>query len=888
MRDLEAYRKKRDPARTPEPFGDEVAPQPLAAGALRRFVLQQHAARRPHFDLRIEVEGVLASWAVPKGPSLDPRERRLAVRTEDHPLAYADFEAVIPAGEYGAGAMIVWDQGTYRCVDGRSPAQGLEDGKLDLALEGHKLRGRFALVRTRRGEGREWLLIRKGEAPSFGREPTRDEPASVLSGLTVEELRDGVTRDAEVEGALRALAPPRRALDRAALRPMLAATAKAPFSRAGWLFELKYDGARVLAVKEAGGAVRLVARSGADRTAVYPEVARAVAKLPLASFVLDGEVVALDERGRSSFERLQTRFTQSDPRAIARAAVEAPAVYYAFDLLGALGFDLRGLPLARRKELLARFAPRLGVVRFADHVEGDGERLFASAAEHGLEGVVAKRADSRYESGRRSPSWQKVKAPRTALLAVVGFTVGRGGRARLGALLLAWWKGSELCYAGSVGSGLDEATIDALLPRLERARVATPPCGGVADLGVREARWVRPELACEVRFTEVTSAGSLRQPVFVALRPERSVAECRAPGERAEEPAAPEPKPRSAARRARTGARGDPPEEPLELTRLEKIFWPVEGYTKGDLLAYYEAVWPWIAPYLRDRPVVLTRYPDGIEGKYFYQQNAPTFTPDWVTRQRIDDTDFFLCNDLRVLLYVVNSGAIPLHVWSARCASLDRPDWLVLDLDPKGAPFADVVHVARHVHALLADLAAPHFLKTSGQDGLHVLLPLGAQLDHDDARSLAEVLARAVCAELPELATIARPLAARGGKVYLDYLQNGRGKLIAAPLSVRPRAGAPVSMPLRFSQLGARLDPERFTIRTAPRLLARGGDPCAGVLEERIDVAGVLGGLEQRLAAAARGVRAARGGPRRGEARAAGGAATPTAKGGGRRRERRR
>jgi bifunctional non-homologous end joining protein LigD len=840
MRDLEAYRRKRDPARTPEPFGDERGGAPARAGGAGRFVVQQHAARRLHYDLRLEVGGVLASWAVPKGPTLDPRERRLAVRTEDHPLAYADFEGVIPAGNYGAGAMIVWDTGVYRTADGSDPAAGIEAGKLDLLLTGQKLRGRFALVRTRGAAGRDWLLLRKGSPPEDGRDPVRDAPASVLSGLRVEELRDGVTRDGEVAERLRALDAPRRALDREALRPMLASTADAPFSRPGWLFEVKYDGVRTLAVKETGGAVRLLARTGGDRSRLYPEIARAVARLPLASFAIDGEIVALDERGRSSFERVQRRFTQTDAAAIARAQREVPVAYQAFDLLGALGCDVRGLPLARRKELLAGFVPALGVVRFSDHVEGDGQRLFEAAAAHGLEGVIAKRADSRYESGRRSKHWLKVKAPRTSPFLVAGWTRGQGSRERLGALLLAAWRDGELCYAGSAGSGLDEGTIGALLPRLESLRLPQPPCAGVPDPPPRGARWCRPEIVCEVRFSETTSAGLLRQPVFTGLRPELGAADLRPPEESAPAPraAAPDPAPASG--------------EPLALTRLDKIFWPVEGYTKGDLLAYYEAVWPWLAPYLRDRPLVLTRYPDGIEGKSFYQQNAPDFTPAWVGRETLDGTDFYVCNDLRSLLYVVNSGAIPLHVWSARRQHPDRPDWLVIDLDPKGAPFADVVAIARHIHALLDELGAPHFAKTSGQDGLHVLIPLGARLDHEHTRALAEVLARVVCAELPELATIARPVAARGGKVYVDWLQNGRGKLIAAPLSVRPRPGAPVSMPLAWSRVTRRLDPARYTIRSAPALLERDGDPCRDVLGAPIDVRRVLAALEARMVAAAR------------------------------------
>jgi bifunctional non-homologous end joining protein LigD len=662
----------------------------------------------------------------------------------------------------------------------------------------------------------------------------------VLSGLTVEELRAGTTRDAALEAELRRQRAPRRALDREALRPMLAARADTAFSRAGWLFELKHDGVRLVAVKE-DGAVRLLARTGGERTRLYPELARAVAHLPLSRFAIDGEAAALDEAGRSSFERIQRRFAQDDPAAIARAEVEIPAVYYAFDLLGALGFDARALPLAERKRLLAAFVPRVGVVRFSDHVEGEGERLFEAAAAQGLEGVVAKRADSRYESGRRSRSWLKLKAPRTARLAVVGWREGRGSRERLGALLVAWRRGDAWVYAGSVGSGLDEATIDALAPRLERARLAKAPCVGVPTPPPRGARWARPELVCEVRFTEVTSAGLLRQPVFVGLRPEAQLEECGAPTGPAPEPAS---------TRASAPEPAAPPAAEPRLTRLDKVFWPAEGYTKGDLLAYYEAVWPWLAPYLRDRPVVLTRYPDGIAGKSFFQKNAPDFTPEWVPRRRIDDTDYFLCNELRALLHVINSGAIPLHVWSARASSLERPDWLILDLDPKGAPFEHVVRVARHIHALLDGLGAPHFVKTSGQDGLHVLVPLGARLDHAHARALAEVLARVVCAELPELATIARPLAARGGKVYVDFLQNGRGKLIAAPLSVRPRPGAPVSMPLAWARVTRRLDPARFTLRSTPDLLRRGGDPCAGVLRERLDVGRVLAALEARLAAA--------------------------------------
>jgi len=831
MRDLKRYREKRDPERTPEPFGDERAPRPRGPDAPRAFVVQQHAARRLHWDLRLEIDDVLVSWAVPRGPSLDPAEKRLAVRTEDHPLEYADFEGVIPAGNYGAGTMIVWDRGVYRNLDGRSPAAGLDAGKLDLELQGHKLGGRFALVRTRRGEGREWLLLRKGASAAEPGELVLREPRSVLSGLTVEELAQGVSREPELRAALDALGAPAGEPRPAELRPMLAATAGTPFSREGWLFELKYDGVRLLACRD-GARARLLSRAGRDRTATYPELALAVRHLPLASFVIDGEVVALDPRGLGSFERLQRRFTQTDPLAVARAAAEIPVVLYAFDLPFAAGRDLRRLPLVERKRVLSLFAPRLGQVRFADHVEGDGEALFRVAEAHGIEGIVAKRADSRYEAGQRSTAWRKVKVPRQAPLVIVGVVPGRGGRRDLGSLMLAWRRDGSLVYAGNAGSGLGEAQIGELRARLEPLRVEAPAFEGAPRPLPRGAFFVRPELVCRVGYTEVTAAGLLRHPVFRGLAPDLGPAECAAPRAaeaESEGPAVPERAPA------------------LELTRLDKVFWPVEGYTKGDLLRYYEGIWPWLEPYLRDRPVVVTRHPDGIEGKSFYQKNAPGFTPEWARRESIDGTDYFVCDDLRTLLYAVNSGAIPLHVWSARCASIERPDWLILDLDPKQAPFRRVVELARHLHRMLGALGAAHFVKTSGQDGLHVMLPLGARLDHGEARALAEVLARVVASERPDLATVARPLAARGDKVYLDFLQNGRGKLIAAPFSVRPRPGAPVSMPLAWTQVTGRLDPARFHIGNAARRMARSGDPLAGVLGEPVDVEALLAALGERL-----------------------------------------
>jgi len=863
-RSLDSYRQKRDPAKTPEPFS---IPAATASGLSGRFVVQQHAARRMHWDLRLEIDGVLVSWAVPRGPSIDVKEKRLAVQTEDHPLEYAGFEGIIPAGNYGAGAMIVWDAGTYQSIDGNTGAEGLRVGKLDLELHGYKLRGRWALVRTKGSEGKDWLLFKKPGGALGAAEPVIAQPGSVLSGLTVSELSEGVRRDAQLAAAATAAGVAQCALPDSALSPMLAETAEAPFSRAGWVFELKYDGIRILIVREADKPVRLLARSGRNVTGTFPDVAAAAAHLPADAFAIDGELIAPDERGTGSFEMLQQRLGLTNPWDVARAAAEQPVQVYGFDLLAVAGYDLRNLPLAARKQMLQHLLPPVGVIRYADHIEEHGEMLFEEGCKHGVEGMVAKRADSTYVSGRRSRDWLKIKAPATAELAIVGFLPGKGRRAVLGALMLAWRRDDELVYAGNVGSGLNGGVIDQLLPALRAATRPTPAFTAVDPLA-RNAVFVEPQLVAEVRFTDTTERGVLRQPVFVRLRDDKRVDECDPPRTgnvvrsplsvvrsdeelpeaeaAADTPELPPTRPRSpnGKRTTDNGERGAARFNPVNL---DKIFWPADGYTKGDLLDYYDSIWPAIEPYLRDRPLVLTRYPDGIDGKNFFQKNAPEFIPDWVETCRIDDTAYFVCNEREALRYVINLGCIPLHVWSARRQSIERPDWASLDLDPKDAPFRDVLSVARCIHDLLEPLGAPHFIKTSGQDGLHVFIPLGGALTHDEATSFAEVLARLVVAELPAISTIVRPLRARAGKVYVDFLQNGRGKTLVSPFSVRPRPGAPVSTPLAWSEVTARLDPARFTIRTAPERVREHGDAMLALLDTPIDVAAVLSALMERM-----------------------------------------
>jgi bifunctional non-homologous end joining protein LigD len=829
---LDRYRDMRDPDRTPEPFGGG-RPGPRDPLARRLFVVQKHAARRLHWDFRLELDGTLRSWAVPKGPSYDPADKRMAVEVEDHPIEYANFEGTIPAGNYGAGAVIVWDRGTWRPLS--DPREGLAKGKLVFELEGYKLRGEWTLVRTRRAEGgkQQWLLLKHRDALAG---PGRAVPEeSVLSGRLLEEVAAGASRaDAAIAEARRLGARPRRSGD-GDERPMLAEAADAPFSDPGWLFELKYDGYRALARRE-GARVALRYRSGDDATALYPEVARALEMLP-ADAVLDGEIAVLGEGGKPSFQALQGRGQLRRREDVERASLETPATYFAFDLLALGDLDLRPLPTRDRKRILSGIVPRLGPVRYADHVEGRGEDLYREVVARGLEGIVGKRADAPYRAGR-SAAWRKIRVDRVGDFAVVGFTPPRGARAAFGALLLAVREGEGWRYAGSVGTGFDDRQLEALHARLAGDVRRTPPCAGPVPRG-RGNSWVEPRVVVEVRFKEWTSDGLLRQPVFQRVRDDKAPEEAVREGVPREEPP-PAPAPERAARK-------------VEVTNADKVFFPGEGITKGEVVAYYREIAPFMLPYLADRPIVLTRFPDGIEGKSFFQKDAPDWRPSWIrtvtiTNDEGKDLDHFLVDDADALAWIANLGVIPIHVLAARATALERPDWCVVDLDPKEAPFAHVVRLARALRDLCRDLGLPSYPKTTGQKGLHVLVPLGGQLTHAQSRTLGELLARALERDHPDISTTARAIGARGGRVYLDFMQNGAGKTIAAPYAVRPKPGAPVSTPLRWSEVDGRLDPARFTIRTVPARARRlRADPLLPVLGEKPDLLAALERLTARL-----------------------------------------
>ncbi|MEO6528720.1 MAG: DNA ligase D [Gemmatimonadaceae bacterium] len=851
---LAAYRAKRSADSSPEPVGT------VAVIPGRLFVVHKHDASHLHFDLRMEMEGVLKSWAVPKGPSYDMADKRLAVRVEDHPMEYGDFEGIIPKGNYGAGGIIVWDRGEW--VPLEDWREGLEKGKLAFELKGYKLRGKWALVKIKRSE-KEWLLLKERDA--YVKSPGDEfDETSVLSGLTVEQVKAGERPGSALRTAVEAAGAVRSRVDPRKVTLMLADSRDEAFTSDDWIFELKLDGYRLLAAKR-GSDVLLLTRNGLDYTDVFPEVARAVKALPHDACILDGEVAVMDDQGKPSFARLQRRGRLTNALEIGQAAVELSATFFAFDLVAFEDYDLRDVPLVERRRLLLEVVPKLGAVRGLDYIVREGELMFREVAKLGLEGIIAKKADSTY-AARRSANWLKIKAHRTGDFVIVGYTQPKGARAFIGALQLAEFVEGRLCYVGRVGTGMDDAMLRELIALLSPAIRRDAPCHGMAITPGSEplpsesipetttTTWVEPRYVCEVQYREVTPDGLLRHSSFLRLRDDKRPDECerRAASSTA---AAPRAEPVVAAV-APSGASPAGEAKPREtnFSNLKKVYWPADKYTKGDLIDYYRAASRWILPYLRHRPLVMTRFPDGIDGKQFYQKDAPEFAPEWIRTQPIWSEDsqrnvnYFVCDDVDSLLYVVNLGCIPIHIWASSVGSLEQCDWCVIDLDPKEAPFSDVIRCAQVLHRLCERIGLQHYVKTTGKTGLHIMVPLARLCTYEQSRTLGELLARVMLREVADIATITRHVTKRGDKVYLDYLQNRHGQTIVAPFSVRPLPGATVSMPLQWDEVVDGLNPRDYTIRNAIERMERlGADPVALVLDESPDLPLVLTRLSELL-----------------------------------------
>jgi len=777
MASLKDYERKRTRGATPEPFGRG------RRGKAPIFVVQRHDASRLHYDFRLERDGALASWAVPKGVPLEPGAQHLAVHVEDHPLSYATFEGEIPRGNYGAGTVEIWDHGTYELLEEKP------NGGLTVRLRGQRLEGVWALVPAKlSGDEKNWLLVRKRE-----------------------EASDTVSQ-----------APSARRY-----APMLATLADAVPAGPEWLHEVKWDGYRAIAAIR-GGEVDLRSRNDNPLAERFPTVVRALVRsVRTPDCVLDGEVVAVGADGRATFSAMQ------------QGKEGTTYLYVAFDLLEAEGEPLVDLPLAERRERLARLIdPRPGGVQVSDDFE-DGEALLEAARQQKLEGIVSKRADSRYEPGRRSRSWLKVKTHGRQELVVAGWTKGRGRRAgAFGALVLGVHEAGGLRWAGNVGTGFDEAEIARLLARLEPLRRDDSPFAKVPKMPrVRKGDvvWVEPELVAEIRFAEWTHDGRLRAPVYEGLRDDKEAEEVH----REREAVGPE---------LRKGKRL------LKLSNLDKPFWPEEGITKGDLLAYYRDVAPVLVPHLKDRPFTMKRYPDGWSGKFFFQKDAPKHMPDWIptrpfeasTRDRPPQRrviDFPLVNDELALLWMVNMGCIDMNTWYSRVDKPSRPDWVLFDLDPSpDVGFAETIEVALLIKQALDLLGLESFPKTSGSEGIHILVPVARRHTYAETREFSEIVAGALARAHPGLATTEWTKAKRRG-VLIDSNQNGEGKTIASAYSVRPKPGAPVSTPLRWEEVNASLDPAAFTMDAVLERVAREGDLFAGVLGSRQSLSAALKAL---------------------------------------------
>ena len=786
---LTEYQRKRDFKRTPEPKG-----KPPTSTAAQRYVVHRHHATRLHWDVRLEMRGVLVSFAVTQGPPLEAGKRRLAVHTEDHPLEYLTFHGVIPDG-YGAGTMTIWDEGTYDLLKD-SP------NEYKVHFHGKRLEGEWVLVQTRQNEGRDWLMIKHGTPP-------KDHPL-----------------DAKIE-------------------PMLAITADEPFDSPDFAFEAKWDGVRTLAFVD-GGVVRLQTRNLLDCTTQYPE-AHGVSEALTGAYqaILDGEVVALDERGAPSFQRLQPRMHVRDESAVRKLRRTTPVVYQVFDVLWVDGHDVRKRPLRERQKLLDEILTPMGAIKRSEQFIGTGRALYAAAKEQGIEGIVAKRLDAPYSSAR-SAAWVKIKAFRSMECVIGGWTEGQGGRTNaLGALLIGVYRDGKLVPLGHVGSGFDERALKELLAILKERESAQSPFA-VSPRVNQFAHWCLPELVCEVQYAELTRDGTLRHPTYRGLRPDIDPLDCT--GEEHRESTKNALRAAAKAAAEPSGGDGATKEErvpsvltidghSIRLTNLEKVIFPEDGYTKADLIRYYTEVSPYLIPTITDRPLTLKLFPDGIAAQHFYQKDKPDFTPKWIhtwvdkSAGREGGIDYILGNDLATLVWLANYTAIEIHPWLSRIDDPDHPDIAIIDLDPSaGATWDDVKETAAVVHEVLDDMDLVGFPKTTGSRGIHIWVPIARKYTFEESRGFVFDVGAVARERKPKLVTLETVKDRRRG-VYIDYLQNVGGKTTAGPYSVRPIRRAPVSAPLQWDEIGALGRPDAFTIANMGARLAQTGDLLAPALQ---------------------------------------------------------
>ena len=834
---LKEYSRKRSFDKTPEPKPEPAPP----ASPGNYFCVQRHDATRLHYDFRLEVDGTLKSWAVPKGPSLEPLAKHLAMHVEDHPIDYGGFEGNIPKGEYGGGSVMLWDRGSFELLGDAPALAQIERGDFKFRLHGEKLHGEFALVLMRgRGKGNEWLLIKKKDAEAKPGWNIEDHARSVLTGRTQQEIAENLPPPQSPTPNPQPLSFPAGAVKAPMPRsvsPMLATLATRPPSGDSWLYEVKWDGVRALCFIE-DNELRIFSRSGKRCEQQYPELSVLPRHVKASQAILDGEIAVLDDKGRSSFNMIQPRISVTDANSVAHLSRSTPVNLFLFDLLYLDGHDLRGVPLEERKRLLSEIVSPSDRILVSDFFTVDGAAMLEAAKANGLEGIVAKARGSRYE-GRRSRDWVKVKVVTSDDFVIGGFT--HGERDYFSSLVLGLYDGQKLTHAGQVGTGFNEKSLKEIYGKIEPLITKKSPFTGTVK-ALRDVTWVQPELVAEIKYLEMTPDGLLRAPVFVALRPYKNPKECVREGKEYEEDQGDE---------EYKVAKGpllpaDSPAEVtldidghrLKLTNLPKVFYPGEGITKRDVINYYDAVAPLILPHLRDRPLSLKRYPNGINEQFFFQKDAEGKVPDWVRLEPIfsdhnqDKIHYIICNDRATLIYLANLASIDQNPWMSRVGSLDNPDFALIDLDPtEGCPYSQIVEAAQLVKKTLDSIGLAGYPKTTGGDGMHIYIPLEPIYTFEQVRSFAELLSILVVNQNPDLFTTPRAVSRRKkAKVYFDYLQISSAKTIAAPYVLRAHPGAPVSTPLDWSEVKPGLDPAQFNIHNAMDRFDRTGDLFEAVL----------------------------------------------------------
>ena len=880
---LANYNKKRDFTKTLEPKGR--IKRSSQKKELRSFVVQKHDASKLHYDFRLESEdGVLVSWAVPKGPSMDPETKRLAILVEDHPLDYLHFEGRIPSGNYGAGTVIVWDTGSYSSKDTLS--EQLNKGKISIELYGNKLKGLFSLIRTKREN--QWLLIKVKDEYASKDDLTLMQPDSVLTGKSNSDIEVERKSTKKVQStSLRAAELPSASSTKDSnmdslflnIRPMLASPFDKAFNSKDWVFEIKWDGVRAILFKDKKY-VKIQSRNGNDITNRYPEIVNA-AKIALndcRSGVIDGEIVILNENGVPDFHVHQHRINIQNSKEIMVLSVQTPATFYLFDILYKDGKSIKDLGYLERRMILSSLLRLNDTVKISDYIEEKGIEILKSSKELKLEGIVAKHKNSIYREGIRSKDWLKIKNTKTQDCVIIGYTKGEGVRLNyFGSLVLAVYCRREikLKFVGHVGTGFDDDTLNLVFPKLKSNEIDFMPVDKVPYMN-RETTWLNPVLVTEVKFTDWTKDGILRAPVFLRLREDKKPEECVIEADNPKESSPPH------GREDNDNKTGNAIK--VNVTNPSKVFWKATRdhpkFLKKDLIHYYEIISDWILPHLKDRPLSLSRYPNGIDGKSFYQKNWDQKKPDFVVTAKVlsehrgDSINYIVCNNRETLLWIANLGCIEIHPWYSRINDFDScnsssllyeekcglnfPDFIVFDLDPyiysgkekKGEEpeynitgFKATVEIAYQLKDILRELKINSYVKTSGKSGLHIYVPIVNEYPYEQTKNFAEIMAKIMVSKFPDKVTMEWNTSKRKGKVFFDYNQNSRGKTIASVYSLRPNAAATVSMPVEWNNLGSVL-PTDFTITSVPQLISKKNDIWAGVLSEKQNISKIISKVE--------------------------------------------